>query len=321
LDANLLRLGATSIDIVRIGNALHTELGFRPSLAKLMRQPTLADLLGLFREHVQAAAGPVSAEASVVDDPVARAEFKARGHGRREFTQSAPAVALTTPTDPAFARRYRDYRSVRRFAAVPLDARVLAGLLACLSQRELDGAPKYLYGSAGGAYPVQVYLYVKPGRVAGVSGGAYYYDPQQHRLVELGRDRTLDPDAYDYFVNRPVFLSGAFALFLVAELDAIEPLYGEQGLSFCQIEAGAMAQLLTMTAVEHRLGLCGIGSVEPGTLQALFDLGPSHRLVYSMVGGARPAADAVVAAGDSSTELADLELAELADSEMEDLEL
>jgi amino acid adenylation domain-containing protein len=319
LDANLLRLGATSIDIVRIGNALHTELGFRPSLAKLMRQPTLADLLVLFREHVQAQAEPVSADASVVDDPVARAEFKASGHGRREFAQAASAVALTTPTDPAFARRYRDYRSVRRFAAVPLDARVLAGLLACLSQRELDGAPKYLYGSAGGAYPVQVYLYVKPGRVAGVSGGAYYYDPQQHRLVELGRDRTLDPDAYDYFVNRPVFLSGAFALFLVAELDAIEPLYGEQGLSFCQIEAGAMAQLLTMTAVEHRLGLCGIGSVEPGTLQALFDLGPSHRLVYSMVGGARP--DVFDTTDDSSTEIADLELAELADSEMEDLEL
>jgi hypothetical protein len=122
-------------------------------------------------------------------------------------------------------------------------------------------------------------------------------------------------------VNRPVFLSGAFALFLVAELGAIEPLYGEQGLSFCQIEAGAMAQLLTMTAVEHRLGLCGIGSVEPGTLQSLFDLGPSHRLVYSMVGGARPDADSVATAGDPSAELADLELAELADSEMEDLEL
>src|SRR6185437_7674609 len=229
--------------------------------------------------------------------------------------------ALAVPTDPAFGRRYRDYRSVRRFAAVPLDVRVLAGWLASLSQRELDGAPKYLYGSAGGTYPVQAYLYVKPGRVAGVAGGAYYYDPQQHRLVELGRNRTLDPDAYDYFVNRPVFLSGAFALFLVAELGAIEPLYGEQSLSFCQIEAGAMAQLLTMTAVEHRLGLCGIGSVEPGTLQELFELSPSHRLIYSMVGGARPDADVVASTGDSSTELADLELAELAEVELAEVEL
>jgi len=139
--------------------------------------------------------------------------------------------------------------------------------------------------------------------------------------VELDRNRTLDPDAYDYFVNRPVFLSGAFALFLVAELGAIEPLYGEQSLSFCQIEAGAMAQLLTMTAVEHRLGLCGIGAVEPGTLQELFELSPSHRLIYSMVGGVRPDADTIASTDDSSTELADLELAELAEVEMEDLEL
>ncbi|HET6210702.1 MAG TPA: nitroreductase family protein, partial [Jatrophihabitans sp.] len=339
LDANLLRLGATSIDIVRIGNALHAELGFRPSLAKLMRQPTLADLLGMFREYlrqrtagaepaaVQPAAERPAAERSeadqlgVVDDPVARAEFKARGQARRAFADDVPAVGLTAPGDPAFARRYRDYRSVRRFAPVPLDARALAGLLACLSQRELDGAPKYLYGSAGGAYPVQAYLYVKPGRVAGVPGGAYYYDPHRHRLVELGRDRTLDPDAYDYFVNRPVFLSGAFALFLVAELAAIQPLYGEQSLSFCQIEAGAMAQLLTMTAVEHRLGLCGIGSVEPDTLRALFDLGPSHRLIYSMVGGPRPVAEpeTVATADDADSELTELELAD--DLEMEDLEL
>ena len=40
-DANLLMLGATSIDIVRIANALSGELGFRPKLARLMGQPTL----------------------------------------------------------------------------------------------------------------------------------------------------------------------------------------------------------------------------------------------------------------------------------------
>jgi amino acid adenylation domain-containing protein len=317
LQANLLRLGATSIDIVRIGNALHTELGFRPSLAALMRQPTLADLLGMFREHVRASTEAGAAQ-SVVEDPAARAQFKARGEGRRRFAAEVPAIELPVPADPAFGRRYRDYRSVRQFAQAPVDARNLAALLACLASRELDGAAKYLYGSAGGAYPVQAYLYVKPGRVAGLPGGAYYYDPRQHRLVELGRDRVLDPDAYDYFVNRPVFLSGAFALFLVAELAAIEPLYGEQSVSFCHIEAGGMAQLLTMAAVEHRLGLCGIGSVDPQALQRLFDLGPTHRLVYSMIGGARqpdelePGADELEPGADGL----DAELAE-----MEDLEI
>ena len=69
----------------------------------------------------------------------------------------------------------------------------------------------------------------------------------------------------------------------------IFPLYGERSRDFCHIESGAMAQLLSMTAVEHGLGLCGIGSVEEQQLTTLFDLGPSHELIYSMIGGLRTA--------------------------------
>ncbi len=397
-DANLLRLGATSIDIVRICNALQAELGFRPRIARFMRQPTLGDLLGMYRERIEGhrgvragnrehhldalageragrqgesvrghgdgragadgEAGGRAAGASGGDgaagqsvsagrrggawtqegsgdegrrhvevpggerageqgelagdvnrelyDPASRAEFKTGGRGRRVLGEGARVVRLPDAGGLAAARRYVDYRSVRGFAPVPVDGRDLGALLSCLSPREVGGAAKYQYGSAGGAYPVQAYLYVKPGRVAGVPGGAHYYDPERHCLVELGRGRTLDPDAYDYFVNRPVFLGGAFALFFVAEMAAIEPLYGEQSLGFCLIEAGAMAQLLTMSAAEYGLGLCGIGSVEQEAVGALLDLGPTHRPLYSMVGGMRTsdAADPVRAAG----EMEDVEL-------------
>ncbi len=282
-DDNLLRLGATSLDIVRIANALQAELGFRPSLAALMRQPTMAGLLELYRGHRTELAA-VPADAAVVDDPQQRATFKASGHGRRTFSDEVATVGLSRP---AAATEYQRLRSVRQFGRVPVDGRDLGALLGCLAAREIGGTTKYLYGSAGGAYPVQAYLYVKPGRVAGIPGGPHYYDPQAHRLVELGRGRLLDPDAYDYFVNRPVFEAGAFALFLVAELAAIEPLYGAASAGFCQLEAGAMAQLLTMTAAGHGLGLCGIGSVEPAAVTALLSLGPTHRLIYSMIGGIR----------------------------------
>ncbi|BCJ65767.1 non-ribosomal peptide synthetase [Polymorphospora rubra] len=289
-DANLLLLGATSIDIVRISNALAGELGFRPKLARLMRQPTLADLLAIYREHAAQRAVVAQAQraATVVDDPAARAEFKARGEGRRVFPPAAAQVALAAPAGPEFTGRYTDYRSVRRFGAEPLPVESLGLLLASLSQRQVDGRAKFQYGSAGGTYPVQTYLYVKPGRITGVPGGAYYHDPVPHRLVALGDDRELSPDAYDYFVNRPVFESAAFALFLVAQGAAIDPLYPEQGRAFCDIEAGAMAQLLTMAAADHGLGLCGIGALEAAELGALFDLDPTHRLVYSLVGGSRP---------------------------------
>jgi SagB-type dehydrogenase family enzyme len=296
-DANLMLLGATSIDIVRIANASEAELGFRPRLADLMRAPTLANLLGLYRDRGHAATARTAAAAADpapplagptgvdIDDPAARSAFKSRGLGRRTFVDARPFDLAPT----RFSHRYADLRSVRRFSAEPVPARALGELLACLSEGELDGAPKYQYASAGGTYPIQTYCFVKPGRITGLPGGAYYHDPAEHRLLLLGEGRELSADAYDYFVNRPVFEAAAFGLFLVAELAAIEPLYGEVSHGFCQIEAGGMAQLLTMSAAEVGLGLCGMGSVE-ADLAALFDLGPTHRLVYSMVGGSRPVA-------------------------------
>jgi SagB-type dehydrogenase family enzyme len=334
-EANLLQLGATSIDVVRIANALSSELGYRPQLAQLMRKPTLAELLAMYRQHgreqeIAAAAIASQAGASrsqaaaddagVVEDPLARQEFKAAGLGRRSFDSAVPAVPLAAPADPGFARRYAELRSVRQFDPEPVPARALAELLAWLSQRELDGRPKYLYGSAGSSYPVQTYLYVKPDRVAGVPGGAYYYDPGAHQLVAVGPGRTLSPDAYDYFVNRPVFDAAAFALFLVADLAAIEPLYGSESLGFCQIEAGSMAQLLTMAASGQGLGLCGIGSVERSELDPLLDLSPTHQLIYSMVGGLRPGVG-TAAARDSRLTSAELTGAALAAAQRADAQL
>ncbi|RMP31323.1 Non-ribosomal peptide synthetase [Pseudomonas amygdali pv. lachrymans] len=214
-------------------------------------------------------------------------------------------------------RRFSDYRSVRQFAAQPIPTEAFAGLLASLAQGQLDGEIKYQFPSAGGLYPIQSYLYVKPQRVTDVAAGAYYYDPVQHRLLRLDSD-VLDPDTYDYFVNRPVFENAAFSLFFIADMAAIRPLYGERSRDFCHIEAGGMAQLLTMTAVEQGLGLCGMGSLEEQQLSALFDLGPNHQLIYSMVGGLRTAdehrrtqIEAFASAADQTDDASDMEEIEI----------
>ena len=207
--ANLLQLGATSIDVVRIANAASSELGFRPQLAQLMRTPTLANLLGMYRQHAQPAAArqPIARQNRHPAVPTrgdggggpAGPPGVQGGRARACAVSTATACRSTPPADPAFARHYAQLRSVRQFESEPLPLAALSGLLAWLSQRELDGRPKYLYGSAGSSYPVQTYLYLKPGRVAGVPGGAYYYDPSgapagraRHRpRAQPGRLRLL----------------------------------------------------------------------------------------------------------------------------------
>ncbi len=188
--------------------------------------------------------------------------------------------------DPASIDAYVRRRSFRDFSlrAIPLSE--LGELFACLRQLRLDEAPlpKYRYASAGGLYPVQVYLAVRDGRVEDLSGGLYYYHPAEHRLVRLSSVEGPDASAHGE-INRAVFAASAFSLFLVGEMRAVEPVYGERARHFATLEAGAVAHLLESAAPAHHLGLCHIGSVDEAAVGGLLGLGRDRVLLHSLVGG------------------------------------
>ena len=115
--------------------------------------------------------------------------------------------------------------------------------------------------------------------------GCYYYDPKRHSLAGLGESRSVPAEAYDFYVNRPVFERASVAIYLIAQMAAIEPMYGEKSREFGLIEAGGIAQMLTMAAVQRGLGVCGIGNVDESYLREPFDLSGSHVLLYSMLVG------------------------------------
>lgn len=199
-------------------------------------------------------------------------------------------VALPLLRDPAawqgrLAARWSD----RRLAAGPVTASALGKLLACLCPVDLagegGGEPKYLYPSAGGLYPVQTYVYLRPGRVAEIAAGSYYHDPAANRLVELAAATDLDPAIPAPWADTPAFESCAFALFLVADLAAIEPMYGSDSLAFSRLEAGYLSQLLTTMAPRYGLGLVPFGGLDPGLLAPLFELAASHLPVHALAGG------------------------------------
>ena len=97
--------------------------------------------------------------------------------------------------------------------------------------------------------------------------------------AELGRDLHVP------FINQPVFDEAAFSIFLVVQLAAIAPIYGERSLHFAAIEAGLMTQLLETAAGEQQIGLCQIGDMNFEPIRCLFDLEASHVLVHSLLGG------------------------------------
>jgi len=287
--ANLLSLGASSLDIVRISNAMAAEMGFRPNLARFMRSPSVATLIEFWHEHQESNASipkaPEPNQDVVLENAEDRANFKAAQKGRRRFDNNAKRLPLDIAASSDSLDRFEANRSAREFLDTCISKSQFSQLLSCLMQNTNEGRPRFQYASAGGLYPVQTYVFVKAERIETMAEGCYYFDPSDRTLVSVGDGRSLSSDAYDYFVNRPTFESAAFAVFFVCDEAAIKPMYGESSRNMALIETGQIAQHLTNKAGELGLGLCGIGDIASETLCTLFDLSPQHSLTYSMVGG------------------------------------
>jgi amino acid adenylation domain-containing protein len=238
-----------------------------------------------------AAPDAATAEAPAVSaetvDPIQAqlVEFKLTKPGLRRTRDGETMLPLPATARDAAAWRLR--RSFREYLGDTLTLGRLAEVLQNLSelQNEDMPLPKYRYASAGSLHAVQVYLYVKPGRIEGLEGGYYYYQPEQHALVRLAGEEPLTVAQYGVGENPLVFDRAAFSLFFVGERNAIVPVYGEEtGDRFLHVEAGYMAQLLMECSPAQRVGLCPIGYLGDD-LPRLLGLQSSQMIVHSLVGG------------------------------------
>jgi amino acid adenylation domain-containing protein len=181
--------------------------------------------------------------------------------------------------------RSRSRRSHRIFETeqVPFE-RICALLSALVSFDDEDGRPTRHYGSAGGLYPVQVYLIAAPGRVEDLPGGAYYHDPRDHRLRAITEAAHWPlpgvlPESMRQLGDAP------FALVLAAQHRAIQPSYGSRSRDFCLLEAGAIAHLLETAGNEAGLGLCQVGGTDADALRDPLALDDDYEPLHVLVAG------------------------------------
>ncbi|SCF07759.1 SagB-type dehydrogenase domain-containing protein [Micromonospora haikouensis] len=265
-DANLMDLGASSMQLVRLASVVEEEAGIAVDVEELLAFPTIAVIVG---SHL-ATESPAPAPDTV--RPVGAA---------RDDLDHRPVVDLGGVADERIGRR----RTSRAFAAQPVSLAALGALLGATRSIRSRGAEKFWYPSAGGSYPVQVYLLVTPGGVTGLAAGSYYYHPRQDRLIVLDPAGAL-PAAAHREINRAAFRQSAFSLYLVGRMSAISKTdYADLAWDFTVFEAGAMTQLLGQVAAEHGLGLCPVGAMDTDPLPDLFALGAQDRFVHALLGG------------------------------------
>ncbi|MEZ4630389.1 MAG: nitroreductase family protein [Deinococcales bacterium] len=109
-------------------------------------------------------------------------------------------------------------------------------------------------------------------------------------MTRLGTARALPTlpnprQAYHPIINQPIFDEAAIALYLIAELKAIAPIYGAASLKYATLEAGLMSQLLETVAPHYQLGLCQIGELDEAIIAEMLHLTPTQQVIHSLLAG------------------------------------
>jgi amino acid adenylation domain-containing protein len=300
-DADIWAQGATSFTLMQMSGALRKQHGVRVQIADLVGNATLRAMAA----QISAGAAPApgapgsnqqppavraadDARAGLADpgaallDAGAKARFLAAKLNRRADLASAERAVLEAPARPS---AWHDWRGTqRRFQATQVSRRQIGGLLSLLLARGDAQRPRFLYPSAGDTYCVQVYLWVREGRVDGLAAGYHWLDQEAGALVRV--DGASGFDRVDQvFYNRESFDHAAGALLLVGEERGIEPLYGARARSLLLLEAGYIGQLLMMGQAAAGLGLCPIGEFETGRVAAALRLADSQAVLHSFLLG------------------------------------
>lgn len=119
----------------------------------------------------------------------------------------------------------------------------------------------YHYASAGGLYPIDIFVYIKPKRIEGMKAGFYYYNPSKNSLVIVNNiDQVIKSD--HELINQDLFTQSAFSVYLVYNANASIPKYGSDGYLFACIESGIITATLNMVAETLNLGVCSVGHMK-----------------------------------------------------------
>lgn len=184
----------------------------------------------------------------------------------------------------------KDYfirKSYRQYLKQSVPFTSFSALLSALSGYQEDGMllPKYRYASAGSLYPVQLYLYIKENRVEHLEGGYYYYNPVRNSLQLLSKEQD-NQIPYHVRQNKPIEESSAFSIYLVADIEAIQPLYGaENARLYSLLEAGMMTSLLEQEGLKNQIGICQIGVLEFDKIREKLRLSLNHIYLHTLTGG------------------------------------
>lgn len=170
------------------------------------------------------------------------------------------------------------YRGKDKAAPQTLSFQEFSSLLNYFSpiQNDYDNKKKYRYASAGGLYPVDIYLVVNEGGIESLAKGMYYLHKEKNTM--FGISKKTWPEI-------PVDLN--FSFILVGSFDKIQSLYGEDSYGFMNIEVGIIAQGIMTEVVKKDWQLSLLYGMDFDGMEKQLELN-GHQLILGVLGISNP---------------------------------
>ncbi|MHB9940925.1 hypothetical protein CF065_04670 [Clostridium sporogenes] len=210
-------------------------------------------------------------------------KFKNKQLNRAYDIEGMDKVYLTNnykyPKSISERRSYRKFKENKQ-----IEFETFSALLSIFKQKFVNNEIMYYYASAGGLYPIDIYLYIKEGRVSGIKGGLYYYSPSESSINILNEE-VMNLEAAHYFGNKQIAKSSAFSVFFVYNAEANMPKYDTNGYYYALLDCGIMVGTLTQVAELLNIGLCSIGSLDFSKISKGFNLNENQLLIHTVEAG------------------------------------
>ncbi len=179
-------------------------------------------------------------------------------------------------------------RSIRNYTSEPLTLQEVGQLL-WAAQGITE--PKWGFRtapSAGGTYPLEIYIVVSMNGVNDLPPGVYRYIPQHHSVILVATgDKTSDLAVAA--LDQPWVAEAKMSIVIAAVFERTTDRYGERGVRYVYMEAGHASQNIYLQAVALNLGTVVIGAFHDEQVQKVVGMPVNEKPLYvSPVGRPKP---------------------------------
>lgn len=130
--------------------------------------------------------------------------------------------------------------------------------------------PEHSVPSGGALYPLKIYVIIEEDQV-GIKSGYYEYDAEQNNLVLFNDEVDIEQLKY-CFNQEEIPFGSSIQIIIAADLNRQPYKYANRGYRLTLIEAGHVAENISLYCAEQGLGSCEMGGVQDEPLKQELNL-------------------------------------------------